>query len=55
MITRMLCSVLWKSVLYIKFIWVYTQAMKQEKIYTQGQLKLAHINFATLNSHVIVI
>ena len=32
-----------------------TQAIKQEKVYTQGQLKLTHINFSILNSHVTVI
>ena len=32
-----------------------TQAIKQEKIYKQGQLKLPHINFAILNSHVTII
>ena len=31
------------------------QAIKQEKIYTQGQLKLTHINFVILNSYVRVI
>ena len=34
-----------------------SQAIKQENVYIQGQLKLklTHINFAILNSHVIVI
>ena len=31
------------------------QAMKQEKVYTQGQWKLTHINFVILNSYVKVI
>ena len=31
------------------------QAIKQEKVYTQEQLKLIHINFSILNSHVTVI
>ena len=30
-------------------------AIKQEKVYTQGHLKFAHINFVILNSHVTVI
>ena len=29
--------------------------MKQQKVYTQGQLKLTHINFVILNSHVTVL
>ena len=32
----------------------WTQAIKQEKVYTQGQLKLTYINFVILNSHVTV-
>ena len=31
-----------------------TQAVKQEKVYTQGNLKLKYINFVILNSHVTV-
>ena len=27
------------------------QAIRQEKVYTQGQLKLTHINFVILNSY----
>ena len=34
---------------------VYIQAVKQEKVYTLGQLKFTHINFAILNSHVTVV
>ena len=33
---------------------VHTYAIKQEIVYTQGQLKLTHMNFAILNSHVTV-
>ena len=36
------------------FMWVSHQAIKQEKIYTEGQLKLTHINFVILNSYVKV-
>ena len=36
-------------------MWIYTQALKQEKVYTQGQLKLTNINLAILNSNVTVI
>ena len=32
------------------FMRVYI-GIKQEKVYTQGQLKLTHINLAILNSH----
>ena len=32
-----------------------TQAIKQEKVHIWGQLKLTYINFAILNSHVIVL
>ena len=32
-----------------------THAIKQEKIYAKGQLKLIHIVFAILNSHIRVI
>ena len=31
------------------------QAIKQEKLYTQGQLKLTHINFVILHGYVKVI
>ena len=31
---------------------VYIQAIKQEKVYTQGQLKLTDINFVILTSHL---
>ena len=31
------------------------QAMKQEMVYTQRQLRLTHKNFAILNSHITVI
>ena len=34
---------------------VYTQAIKQEKVCTNGQLKLTHTNFFILNSNVTVI
>ena len=37
------------------FVRVYVWAMKQEKFYTQGELKLNHKNFTILNSHVTVI
>ena len=30
------------------------QAIRQEKVYTQGRLKLTHINFAVLNTYVKV-
>ena len=30
------------------------QAIRQEKVYTQGRLKLIHINFVVLNSYVKV-
>ena len=35
------------------FMWVYMA--KQEKVYTQEQLKLIHINFSILSSHTKVI
>ena len=36
-------------------MWVYIhQAIKQEKTYTQEQLKLIHINVSILNSHITV-
>ena len=35
--------------------WCIWQAIKQEIVCTLGQLKLTHINFAILNSHVTVI
>ena len=31
------------------------QAIKQEKVYTQEQVKLIHVNFSMLNSHITVI
>ena len=31
-----------------------TQAIKQQKVYPEGQLKLSHINFVILNSHIRV-
>ena len=33
-------------------MWVYT---REEKVYTQGQLKMTHINFVMLDSYVKVI
>ena len=33
---------------------VLARAIKQENVYTQGQLKLTHINFVILNSYVTV-
>ena len=36
------------------FVWVYAQAIKQEKVYTQRQLKLTNINLAILNRNVTV-
>ena len=36
------------------FMWVYAQAIKQEKVYTQRQLKLTNINLAILNRNVTV-
>ena len=35
-------------------MWLYTRAIKQEGVH-QRQLKMTHINFAILNSHVTVI
>ena len=32
-----------------------TQAIKQAKVYTLGQLQLTQLNFAILNSHVAVV
>ena len=32
-----------------------TQAIKQEKVYTQGQLKLTHINFTILKRYITVL
>ena len=37
------------------YMWVSQQAIKQENIYTEGQLKLTHINFVILNSYIKVI
>ena len=31
-----------------------TQAIKQEMVYNQGQLKLTRTNFAILNSHIYI-
>ena len=31
-----------------------TQAIKEEMVYKQGQLKLTHTNFAILNSHIYI-
>ena len=33
----------------------YMQAMKQEKVHMQGELKLTHMNFVILNSFVKII
>ena len=44
----------WWTLLKISCIWVYTQAIKQEKIYKQEHLKLIHINVSILNTHLTV-
>ena len=36
-------------------VYIATQAIKKEKVYTQGQLKLIHINFFIVNGYVTVI
>ena len=44
------------SWLILKFhMGAYMQAMKQEKVHMQGELKLTHMNFVILNSFVKII